>query len=177
MPASLKLKPNVKARVLTGHPWVFANEVEELLSPEHDGEVVECRDRAGRFLGSGIYNSRSQICWRRLSREAVQLDEAYLRGAIGRALARRGPGAATRRLVWSESDDLPGIVVDQFGETLVAQIQTLAMEKRREVIGRLLMELVKPTEIIFRNDAPIRRLEGLAQWQSMGAALGEDRRI
>jgi len=163
MPASLKLKPNVKARVLTGHPWVFANEVEVLLAPEHDGEVVECRDRAGRFLGSGIYNSRSQICWRRLTREAVELDEAYLRGAIGRALARRGPGAATRRLVWSESDDLPGVVVDQFGDALVVQIQTLAMDKRRDVIGRVLSELVKPAEIIFRNDATIRRLEGLGQ--------------
>jgi 23S rRNA (cytosine1962-C5)-methyltransferase len=163
MPASLKLKSNVKARVLTGHPWVFANEVEVLLAPEHDGEVVECRDRAGRFLGSGIYNSRSQICWRRLSRDAVELDESYFRGAIGRALARRGAGAATRRLVWSESDDLPGVVVDQFGDALVVQIQTLAMDKHREIIGRVLSELVKPAEIIFRNDATIRRLEGLGQ--------------
>ncbi len=163
MPASLKLKSNVKARVLTGHPWVFANEVEQLLAPEHDGEVVECRDRAGRFLGSGIYNSRSQICWRRLSRDAVVLDEAYLHAAVKRALARRGAGAATRRLVWSESDDLPGVVVDQFGDALVVQIQTLAMDQRREALGRVLQELVKPAEIIFRNDASIRRLEGLPQ--------------
>jgi 23S rRNA (cytosine1962-C5)-methyltransferase len=163
MPASLKLKPNVKARVLTGHPWVFANEVEQLLATDYDGEVVECRDRAGRFLGSGIYNSRSQICWRRLSRESVALDEGYLHAALKRALARRGSGAATRRLVWSESDDLPGLVVDQFGDALVVQIQTLAMEKQRDAIGRALMELVRPMEIIFRNDAPIRRLEGLSQ--------------
>jgi 23S rRNA (cytosine1962-C5)-methyltransferase len=163
MPASLKLKPNVKARVLTGHPWVFANEVEQLLPTEHDGEVVECRDRAGRFLGSGIYNSRSQICWRRLSRDVVTLDEAYLQSAVKRALARRGAGAPKRRLVWSESDDLPGVVVDQFGDALVVQIQTLAMEKRRAEIGRVLLELVKPAEIVFRNDASIRRLEGLPQ--------------
>lgn len=160
---SLRLKPNAKARVLTGHPWVFANEVETLPAPEHDGDVVECRDRKGRFLGSGIYNSRSQICWRRLSREAVALDEAYLRGALAQALTRRGAGATTRRLVWSESDDLPGLVIDQFGEVLVVQIQTLAMEKRRSLLTRVLGELVTPTpgEIIFRNDATIRRLEGL----------------
>ena len=162
MPTSLKLKPNVKARVLAGHPWVFGNEVEALLAPEHDGEVVECRDRTGRFLGSGIYNSRSQICWRRLSREAVTLDEAYIHAAVKRALVRRGTGAATRRLVWSESDDLPGVVVDQFVDVLVVQIQTLAMDRRREEIGRVLNELLKPAEIIFRNDATIRRLEGLA---------------
>ena len=85
----LKLKPNANARILTGHPWVFANEVEALLPAEYDGQVVECRDRSGRFLGSGIYNSRSQIIWRRLSRERLTLDEAYLRRALSGAIARR----------------------------------------------------------------------------------------
>ena len=66
-----------------------------------------------------------------------------------------------QRLVWSESDDLPGVVVDQFGETLVVQIQTLAMEKRSVTIGDILTELSGATEIIFRNDANIRKLEGL----------------
>jgi 23S rRNA (cytosine1962-C5)-methyltransferase len=170
MPVSLKLKPNATARVLRGHPWVFANELTELVSAEHDGEVVECRDSRGRLLGSGIYNSRSQIVWRRLSREHVALDEAFLRAALQAAIARRDrladPGprqgeSAARRLVWSEADDLPGVVVDQFGDTLVLQTQTLAMEKRLGVLIALLDELVKPEEIIVRNDAPIRRLEGL----------------
>jgi 23S rRNA (cytosine1962-C5)-methyltransferase len=166
---SLKLKPNAKPRVLFGHPWVFANEVEALLPAEHDGDIVECRDRADRFLGTGIYNSKSQIVWRRFSRERAALNAAYLRGAIERAVARRdvsdGDGTearkACRRLVWSESDDLPGLVVDQFADTLVVQIQTVAMEKRATVIGDVLAEVLKPAEIIFRNDAPIRRLEGL----------------
>ena len=92
MVASLKLKPNANARVLRGHPWVFANEVVELPPGEHDGEVVECRDPRGRFLGTGIYNSRSQIVWRRLSRERVALDEAYLRNALTQAIGRRNVG-------------------------------------------------------------------------------------
>jgi 23S rRNA (cytosine1962-C5)-methyltransferase len=187
MPLSLKLKPNATARVLHGHPWVFANEVTELLSAEADGDVVECRDSRGRFLGSGIYNSRSQIVWRRLSRERVALDDAWLREALRLAIGRRrplseadstgagaalppdsagtagstAPGDRFRRLVWSESDDLPGVVVDQFGDTLVVQTQTLAMEKRLDAIVALLDELVKPAEIVIRNDASIRRLEGL----------------
>jgi 23S rRNA (cytosine1962-C5)-methyltransferase len=66
-----------------------------------------------------------------------------------------------RRLVWSESDDLPGVVVDQFGDALVVQTQTLAMAKCEVLLGGLLTELLRPAEIIFRNDAPIRRLEGL----------------
>jgi 23S rRNA (cytosine1962-C5)-methyltransferase len=139
---------------------VFVNEVDSLLPPEHDGEVVECRDRTGRFIGSGIYNSKSQIVWRRLSRDRVALDAAYVRGAVERAVMRRGVENA-RRLIWSESDDLPGVVVDQFGDTLVVQVQTLAMEKRAALLGDVLAEVLKPAEIIFRNDGPIRRLEGL----------------
>lgn len=189
MAASLKLKPNAKGRVLAGHPWVFANEVEALLPAEHDGETVECRDRAGRFLGIGIYNSKSQIIWRRLSRDRVSLDEEYLRNAIAKAVQRRrGLNDRTRialrtgqtiepfppsdetaslpecvRLVWSESDDLPGLVVDRFADILVVQIQTMALEKRATLIGDLLAATLQSEEIVFRNDAPIRRLEGLPQ--------------
>jgi 23S rRNA (cytosine1962-C5)-methyltransferase len=180
-PPSLRLRVNAKARALTGHPWVFANEVEALLPAAFDGEVVECRDRNGRRLGSGIYNSRSQICWRKLSRDRVALDETYLRDAITRAIVRRdesdagnngadknihvAEGKNIRRLIWSESDGLPGVVLDQFGDALVLQIQTLAMEKRRDVISRLLMDVVRPApvDIIYRDDASIRRLEGLPQ--------------
>ena len=188
---TLKLKPNARPRVLSGHPWVFANEVEKLLPAEHDGEVVECRDRGDRFLGTGIYNSKSQIVWRRFSRERTALDAAFLRQAIERAVARRenrlrpsatslegaerpaGDPAASRsgeaerndgvcrRLVWSESDDLPGLVVDQFGDVLVVQVQSAALEKRTALVGDVLAEVMNPVEIIFRNDAPIRRLEGL----------------
>ncbi len=184
MSASLRLKPNANARVLRGHPWVFTNEVAALLPPEHDGEVVECRDARGRLLGTGIYNSRSQILWRRLGRGRTVLDEAYLREALVRAVARRdatltpaavagsGPPAGGRpaagdhaphyrRLVWSESDDLPGVVVDQFGDALVLQVQTLAMDRRQTALVALLDEIVRPAEIIVRNDASIRRLEGL----------------
>lgn len=163
---SLKLRPNARARALTGHPWVFTNEVESLLPAGHDGEVVECRDRNGRLIGTGIYNSKSQIVWRRLSRERVKLDADYLRGAVERAIARRpsarpGQPPLSQRLVWSESDDLPGVVVDQFGDTLVVQVQTLAMEKRSAELAEALTAVAKPAEIIFRNDATIRRLEGL----------------
>jgi 23S rRNA (cytosine1962-C5)-methyltransferase len=158
---AFKLKPNANSRVLSGHPWVFANEVEAPLPQECDGEVVECRDRMGRFLGTGICNGRSQIVWRRLSRDRVALDEAYLGDALKRAVSRRAPGEF-RRLVWSESDDLPGVVADQYGDTVVVQIQTLAMEKRAALIGDLIADILSPAEVIFRNDAPIRRLEGLA---------------
>ncbi len=177
---SFKLKANANSRVLTGHPWVFANEVEAPLPPECDGEVVECRDRAGRLLGTGICNGRSQIVWRRLDRDRVALDEAYLARALERAVARR-PAGEFRRLVWSESDDLPGVVADQFADAIVVQIQTLAMERRSALIGDLLDRLLHPAEVVFRNDAPIRRLEGLESevhtrtgrpWEPRWASIG-----
>lgn len=141
---------------------MFVNEVETLPPDEHDGGVIECRDRNGRFLGAGIYNSKSQIVWRRLSRERVELDTAYLRSALERALQRRAGGpSACQRLVWSESDDLPGVVVDQFGDALVVQLQTLAMDRLGAQIGDLLVELTGAVEVIFRNDSNLRRLEGL----------------
>ncbi len=176
MSASLKLKPNATSRVLTGHPWVFANECEALLPAAHDGEVVECRDRTGRFLGTGIYNSKSQIVWRRLSRDRVALDEAYLRAALEKAVARRAGLGDFKRLVWSESDDLPGVVADQFGDTLVVQVQTLAMDKRSAVLSDLLAGLTGAKEIIFRNDANIRKLEGLpAEVHTRSGAAWEPR--
>jgi 23S rRNA (cytosine1962-C5)-methyltransferase len=160
MPApSLRLKSNVPARALAGHPWVFANEVEALLPADLDGEVVECRDRTGRLLGTGIYNSRSQIVWRRLAREKVALDADFLRARLKEAIQKRSGEFC--RLVWSESDGLPGLVVDRYADTLVVQIQTLALEKRGSLVGDILAESMKPAEIVFRNDAPIRRLEGL----------------
>jgi 23S rRNA (cytosine1962-C5)-methyltransferase len=159
-PPAFKLKPNANARVLSGHPWVFANEVEAPLPPECDGEVVECRDRAGRLIGTGICNGRSQIVWRKLAKDRVALDEAYLLGALERAVARRAAGAY-RRLVWSESDDLPGVVADQYSDAVVVQIQTLAMERRSALIGDLVDRVLRPSEVVFRNDAQIRRLEGL----------------
>jgi 23S rRNA (cytosine1962-C5)-methyltransferase len=157
---SLRLKSNVKARVLAGHPWVFANEVEELLPGDRDGEVVECRDRSGRLLGTGSYNSRSQIVWRRLGREKVTLDADFFRSRLKEAIRRRDGEIC--RLVWSESDGLPGLVVDRYSDTLVVQVQSLALEKHGALIGDILDEILKPAEIIFRNDAPIRRFEGLA---------------
>lgn len=157
---TLRLKANAAARALRGHPWVFVNELEAPLPAEHDGAVVECRDGKGRFLGSGIYNSRSQIAWRRFTRDHAVLDAAAIRTALQRAIARREPASA-RRLVWSESDGLPGLVVDQFGDTLVVQTQTLALEQRLGDVLAALQDLVQPAEIVVRNDGTIRRLEGL----------------
>lgn len=160
---SLQLKSaSRRPRVLSGHPWVFAGEVENLLSPERDGSAVELLTPKGRSLGTGIYNGRSQIVWRRFAGPGVVWEATYWASALEAALARR-TDEPTQRLVWSEADDFPGLVVDRFGPILVVQAQTLAVDEALPTITDLLVERLDGIEeVVFRNDAPSRQHEGLA---------------
>lgn len=162
-PARLILNKGVRHRILTGHPWVFASEVDRVEGEAADGGTVEIRSAKGDFLGSALYNSRSQIVARRYSVEAVALDGPFLSQRIDAALAYRRSlaSAAARRLVWSESDQLPGLIVDQYGDVLVLQTLTLAMSKREAIIADLLMQKTGCRVVLARNDAPVRQLEGL----------------
>lgn len=141
---------------------MFAGEVQELLPETYNGKTVECRDGHGHLLGSGIYNSRSKIVWRKFSRKKTELNAETLRALISKAIARREEETA-RRLVWSESDDLPGLVVDQYEKKLVAQTLTLAMDQRLEEIIAILVSLLQPECVVVRNDIPARKLEGLEE--------------
>jgi 23S rRNA (cytosine1962-C5)-methyltransferase len=158
--ASLRLPAKSRARVLSGHPWLFANELREPVPEALAGEACALRDARGHLLGAGIANPRSAIVWRRFSREPRDFDAQFLREAIAAAVARREP-EPLRRLVWSESDDLPGLVVDQYEDLLVVQVATLALDRRAGIVGAILDELLAPAEIVWRNDAPARRREGL----------------
>jgi len=162
----LHLNKGVRHRILDGHPWVFASEVERVEGKVEDGETIELLSPKGQFLGSAIYNSRSQIVARRYSRDRIALDAALLSRRLDAALAhRKAIGAASRaahRLVWSESDQLPGLIVDRYDDVLVMQTLTLAMARREEIIARLLREKTGARAILARNDAPVRQLEGLA---------------
>ena len=161
--ARLHLNKGVRHRVLAGHPWVFASEVGRLEGTPEDGGTVDLRSPKGEFLGSAIYNSRSQIVARRYAITDAPLDKNLLGARLDAALAFRGPVGAgqARRLVWSESDQLPGLIVDRYDDVLVLQTLTLAMSRREEAISQLLLEKTKARAILARNDAPVRPLEGL----------------
>jgi 23S rRNA (cytosine1962-C5)-methyltransferase len=157
----LVLRSDVRdARVHRGHPWVFAGEVRSPLPKSASGEGVVLKDSRGRVLGSGIYNGNSQIVWRRYSRVETAFDSVFLDSAITQAIARR-PAQNVRRLVWSEADELPGLVADQFGDVLVVQLLTLAMSQREAEICRILTEKTGAVDVLLRNDAPGRKYEGL----------------
>ena len=162
-PARLHLNKGVRHRILAGHPWVFASEVDRIEGAAENGGTVEIRSPTGDFLGSAIYNSRSQIVARRYAREMRALDSSLLSLRLDEALAYRGkilPGQA-KRLVWSESDQLPGLIVDRYDDVLVIQTLTMAMSRREKIIADLLLEKTGCRVVLARNDAPVRQLEGL----------------
>ncbi|MEO0795614.1 MAG: class I SAM-dependent rRNA methyltransferase [Verrucomicrobiota bacterium] len=157
---SIQLKPGKGPRATQGHPWAYTSDIAKLLPASHNGEAVELKDSRGRTLGTGLFNGNSQIVWRRFSTESANLDRDYLGHLVKAAIGRR-ENEAFRRLIWSEADCLPGLVVDQFDKVLVVQLLTLGMDKRRADIEAVLTEQLNPSEIVYRNDAPSRQHEGL----------------
>ena len=171
----LVVKP--RARILHGHDWVFRGEVLKVFGSPADGDVISLKDGRDRLLGSAIYNSRSQIVARRFSRRKQELDLDFFQRRIAQAVeyrARRGIEPRLCRLVWSESDGLPGVVVDRYGDCLVLQTLTLAMDQRKELIVRALEDHfcragakgdevggAPALQIIERHDAAVRRAEGM----------------
>ena len=163
--AGIVVKP--RARILHGHDWVFSGEVLKAFGNPVDGEVISLKDGRDRLLGSAIYNSKSQIVARRFSRKRQALDLDFFQRRIAQAVEyreRRGVNPRLCRVVWSESDGLPGLVVDRYGDNLVLQTLTLAMDQRKELIVEALQTAGGAPalqSIIERNDAAVRRAEGM----------------
>ncbi len=160
--AGLVIKP--RSRIYHGHDWVYASEVLKTFGTPKDGDVVSLKDSADRTLGSAIYNSKSQIVARRISRQKQELDLDFFERRIQQAVQyreRRGINPQLCRMVWSESDALPGLIVDRYGAHLVVQTLTLAMDQRKDLIVQALRSVLNPESIVERNDSSIRKAEGL----------------
>lgn len=170
--AGIIIRP--RSRILHGHEWVYFSEVLKAFGTPEDGSVITIKDGKDRLIGSAIYNSKSQIVARRFSRQRQDLDADFFLRRIQQAIEyrqRRGVNPQLGRLVWSESDGLPGVIIDRYGDCLVLQTLTLAMDLRKNLIVNALRELCAPKAIIERNDAPIRRAEGMEP--VVGALWGE----
>jgi len=161
---TVQLRPGGTHRVLEGHCWVYDNEIGKVTGAPADGSVVKLLDPRGRFLGVGFYNSKSQIRVRLLSRHNDTINTDFLRERLKAAWAHRERCARTDccRVVSSEADRLPGLIVDKYRDHLVLQTLTLGMDQRKADLVALLVEWLHPRAIIERNDAPIRKHEGLA---------------
>ncbi len=160
--AGIVVKP--RARILHGHDWVFSSEVLKVFGNPSDGDVVSLKDGKDRLIGSAIYNSKSQIVARRFSRRRQDLDLDFFRRRIAQASEyrdRRKVDPKLRRVVWSESDGLPGVIIDRYGEHFVLQMLTCAMDIRKDSITAAMVDLFGDIIIVERNDAPVRKAEGL----------------
>ncbi len=148
-------------RCLSGHAWIFRSELNGLDELEN-GSEVRLEDHRKRFIGRGFYSAKSQISVRLASRLDEPLDTAFIRRRLVAAIAARAAKPA-RRLVSSEADLLPGLIVDQYDNRLVVQTTTAGMDQRQDICVAILDELLHPAQIIERNDLAVRDLEGLAQ--------------
>jgi 23S rRNA (cytosine1962-C5)-methyltransferase len=156
-----------RARIFHGHEWVYATEIKKSFGNPQPGDVITLKDFRDRPLGSAIYNPASQIVARRFSRRRQDLDLDFfirrIRQAINLRAETDGLDETLCRLVWSESDGIPGLIVDRYGDHLCVQTTTLAMDMRIDLIRDALIELLAPKSIVLRNDSPSRKAEGMEQ--------------
>jgi 23S rRNA (cytosine1962-C5)-methyltransferase len=156
-----------RARIFHGHEWVYSTEIKKSFGNPQPGDVITLKDFRDRPLGSAIFNPTSQIVARRFSRRRQDLDADFFLRRIRQAINLRAelPGIdeTLARLVWSESDGIPGLIVDRYGDHLCVQTTTLAMDMRIDLIRDALVELLAPKSITLRNDSPSRKAEGMEQ--------------
>lgn len=171
--ASVYLLPGKEKRVAQMHPWIFRSDIDRVEGAFENGDVVSVHAAKGHFLAKAFYNPQSQISLRILTRQDEAVDEAFFRERIRRAWQHRQLACdpMSCRLIHAESDFMPGLIVDKFADVLVMQSLSLGIARQQELIADLLMQEVKPRAIVARNDAPVRKLEGLAQ--EKGVIRGE----
>ena len=158
------LKRREDKRIRSGHLWIFSNEIDSVDGAVTSGDTVHVEDSSGHFLGTGYLNPHSLIAVRLVSRSKVEIDGAFLGKRIGDAVALRErlwPGEKVWRAVYGEADLLPGLVVDRYGDTLVVQSLTAGVERRLDTVVDVLRDRLAPSNIVVRNDSPMRRYENL----------------
>ncbi|HET7198097.1 MAG TPA: class I SAM-dependent rRNA methyltransferase [Burkholderiales bacterium] len=175
--ATLILKRGEERRLAAGHPWVFSNEVDTGRSPLNafaPGALAELRTCRDAFVGYVYVNPHALICARIVSRDAAHpIDRALITARLESALTlRRHLGAAPYyRWVFGESDGLPGLVLDRYGEVIVGQIATAGMEALKDEVAAAVREVMNPAALYWKNDSAARTLEQLPQESC--AAFGE----
>ena len=156
------LKDKGASRVRSGHPWVYRSDIAE--AHGRAGDVVRILDRRGTLLGMGFYNPRSEITLRVATREDEPLDEPWFRVRMEEAIAYRDLleiDADAYRLLHAEADGVPGLVVDRYGEHLVLQVGSAAVDERLGWTVEALVELLSPHGVLLRADSRARKREGL----------------
>lgn len=161
---SIILQRSRRKRLEQGHPWIFRNEIENVEGEPTPGSLVEVLDHRRRYLATGYYNPASQITVRVVSYAPLeQMDVDFFVARFRDCLKHRERFVKedAYRFVYGEADFLPGLTVDRFGDVLVVQLLTLAMDQCRDIIVQALVEVLQPVGIYERSDVSVREMEGL----------------
>jgi 23S rRNA (cytosine1962-C5)-methyltransferase len=165
----IRLKSKEDIRIQSGHLWVFSNEIAKIEGEPAAGDVVQVLSAKNSSMGFGFYNPKTLIAVRIISREFVEPEKTFFTARIQSALSLRTTlfNIPFYRLVYGESDFLPGLIIDRFGDLFTVQILSVGMEKRKDFIHDSIKELFSPAAIYERNDSQTRELEGLPQSKSI----------
>jgi 23S rRNA (cytosine1962-C5)-methyltransferase len=161
--ASVKISRRGAKRIRNGHLWVYRSDVREA-DDAAAGQIVRVLDEAGNAVGQAFYSDRSEIALRFLSTGEETIDREWWRARLRQSAARRASIAQETnayRLVYSEGDLLPSLIVDAYDDVLVMQTLSQGTEQLKSTLAELLVEEFKPRTIVERNDARVRELEGL----------------
>jgi len=143
-----------------GHPWIYRSDVAE--EPDKKPGIVPVTDRKGKFLGQALYSPSSEIRLRLLTRGNESIDAQWWTARIAAAAARRnGIAASAWRVVHAEADGLPSLIIDKYGPWIVAQLLSAGLETARAEVLAGITATLAPQGILLRNDAAVRRHEGL----------------
>mgnify|MGYP004482822005 FL=1 len=160
---TVTLKRNEEKKVLNGYPWIFANEVQKIEGKDKQGSVAEIKASDGRYVGKGFINHHSKIIVRILTTKSEEINKDFFEERIKIAdEGRRELGYNDNyRVVFGESDNLPGLIVDKYGDKLSVQFLSLGMEVVKNDVIDILVKRFAPSAIYERSDVAIREKEGL----------------
>ena len=164
--SQVTLKKKISHRVLNGHPWIFANEVDKYNTESNPGEIVEVLTHDKKFVGRGYINPKSQILVRLLSRnrnEQINADFFYQRLLKAWEYRKRLGYIENCRLIFGEADDLPQLIIDKFNDYFVIQTLAYGIDVWKPAIVDAINRIFQPKGIYERNDVPVRELEGMQQ--------------
>lgn len=161
--AKVILKKDIKRRVLNGHPWIYDNEIERIEGEFKDGDVVDVHTFANQFLGVGYINTNSKITVRILTRKPAEINYAFFEQRITDAIKHRYSISqeGAYRVVFSEADGIPGLIVDKFGDYLSVQFNTLGINRYRQEIIDILIKKFSPKGIFERTEGSAIKKEGI----------------
>jgi 23S rRNA (cytosine1962-C5)-methyltransferase len=164
------LKKNEERRIKKGHLWVYSNEIGDSLKEYEPGELVDVLDFRSKFLARGYINPHSLICVRILGFHQEEIDGHFFKRRIQNAFEYRQRLALNRefyRLVYSEGDLLPGLIIDRYGDHFVLQTTTAGMETQLDVLCEVLDEIFHPEVILAKNDSVSRDLENIPRYKKV----------